>query len=134
MNIMIDTNIIISAALFPGKQMKELFTLFINEYNLFLSTYSLSEVERVIARKFPEKARTMAIFLHELRYTIIYTPTIDILGKIAVRDPKDAPILASALSADVDILITGDHDFEAVDMERPKIMSVSEFFIEEFGR
>jgi hypothetical protein len=31
------------------------------------------------------------------------------------------------LLADVDILLTGDHDFDGVELDRPEIMSPSEF-------
>jgi predicted nucleic acid-binding protein len=44
------------------------------------------------------------------------------------RDVKDAKFLACALAADVDFLITGDHDFtEARKVGRTKIVSVSQF-------
>ena len=35
--------------------------------------------------------------------------------------------LFSAIGADVDILVTGDHDFDDVVLERPEIMTLSEF-------
>jgi predicted nucleic acid-binding protein len=49
----------------------------------------------------------------------------DIYPKI--RDKKDYPILASAIIADVDVFITGDKDFGGLDLERPEIMSISDF-------
>ena len=47
-----------------------------------------------------------------------------------IRDESDLPILASAITAGVDMIITGDKDFFCVDMsgkELPVIMSPSEF-------
>lgn len=35
--------------------------------------------------------------------------------------------MASAIIADVDVFITGDKDFAAIDIERPEIMTISEF-------
>jgi predicted nucleic acid-binding protein len=55
-----------------------------------------------------------------------FTPTEidpDLYPKI--RDKKDYPILASAIIADVDVFITGDKDFSAVDIERPEVMSIA---------
>ena len=46
---------------------------------------------------------------------------------IKMRDEKDVPVLYSAIISDVDILITGDKDFNDVDVEKPEIMTVSEF-------
>jgi hypothetical protein len=40
---------------------------------------------------------------------------------------KDYPILASAIIADVDVFITGDKDFGGLDLERPEMMSISDF-------
>ena len=39
----------------------------------------------------------------------------------------DRPILRSALSANVDILLTGDKDFLESSVIRPKIMTAAEF-------
>jgi predicted nucleic acid-binding protein len=44
-----------------------------------------------------------------------------------IRDPDDIYILYSAVLSDVDILITGDKDFEDADTERPQILKPSEF-------
>ena len=40
---------------------------------------------------------------------------------------KDYPVLYTAILEDVDVLITGDKDFEDVDVERPEIMTPGEF-------
>jgi predicted nucleic acid-binding protein len=45
-----------------------------------------------------------------------------------IRDVKDQPILDAAIVADVDIILTGDKDFLALNMEHPKCMTVSQFF------
>ena len=44
-----------------------------------------------------------------------------------IRDKKDYPILASAIIADVDVFITDDKDFNTIDVEQPKIMTLFEF-------
>lgn len=50
---------------------------------------------------------------------------LDIYPKI--RDRKDYPILASAIIAEVDIFVTGDKDFFALEVENPEILSITEF-------
>ena len=37
------------------------------------------------------------------------------------------PVLVSAIIADVDLIITGDKDLFAVDIERPKVIKAIEF-------
>jgi predicted nucleic acid-binding protein len=40
-----------------------------------------------------------------------------------IRDEKDKPVLAAAIIADVDIIVSGDYDFSAINIERPEILS-----------
>lgn len=44
-----------------------------------------------------------------------------------MRDVFDLPILISAILEDVDLLITGDKDFKAVDIEKPEILTPTEY-------
>lgn len=44
-----------------------------------------------------------------------------------VRDPKDSPILATAILENVDVLVTGDKDFLVLDVEIPDIVNMTEF-------
>jgi putative PIN family toxin of toxin-antitoxin system len=125
---MIDTNVIISAALFPNAKMNRFLEVISEDHGLFLCSYSLDEVERVVKRKFPDRLKGLEMFLQKLRFTLVRTPSVDIFdSNIYIRDPKDYPILISAIIADVDALITGDKDFESLDLERPEIPSISEF-------
>jgi putative PIN family toxin of toxin-antitoxin system len=128
MKIMVDTNIVISAALFPNPHIKQFWTIVSTENDLFLSSYAINEIRRVVAYKFHDKKHNMATFLQNVQYTIVHLPPkIAIPDAITIRDPSDYPILASAILADVDILITGDKDFDDVNIERPEILTISEF-------
>jgi predicted nucleic acid-binding protein len=44
-----------------------------------------------------------------------------------IADPKDAPILNAAIIEDVDIIISGDRHFLALDMERPKVLTAAQY-------
>lgn len=46
------------------------------------------------------------------------------------RDMNDYPVPYTAVVEDVDILITGDKDFADVDIEKPTIMTPSDFLNE----
>ena len=48
-----------------------------------------------------------------------------------IRDVKDYPVLYTAIIEDVDILVTGDKDFSDIEIEKPEIMSPTQF-IERF--
>jgi predicted nucleic acid-binding protein len=98
-----------------------------DENDLFLCSYTLEELDRVLTHKFPAKRQQMSAFLQKLQYTLVHTKDVNTSSASVIRDPKDYPILTSAISADVDILITGDKDFESVNIKRPEILTISEF-------
>jgi predicted nucleic acid-binding protein len=111
--------------------MKNFLSTVSTQHNLCLCSYTLVELVDVLKRKFPKQISDVENFLLSLSYSFIHTPPEEaipkILGDITIRDKNDQPILASAISADVDILITGDKDFHCLEIERPEIMTVSEF-------
>ena len=128
MRIMLDTNIIISAGIFGGRQLSELTLIIADKFSLVLSSAIVEELRIVVRKKFPDKMPVIERFLKRLSYEMAYTPTsFDYDIYPIIRDKKDYPILASAIIADVDILITGDKDFSPVDIERPEIMSITAF-------
>ena len=128
MQIMLDTNILISIVIFNSEKLKNMILNICDRHTLVLSSYVIQELEEVTNRKFPNKRKYLDEFLFNLPYKLEYTPST-ILDKRALemRDIKDAPVLYSAIISDVDILITGDKDFKDVDIEKPEIMTATEF-------
>jgi len=123
---MIDTNVLISMIFFPSQQMNELKSKLCNEHSIVLCSHIVDELQTVTERKFPARIKEMDGFFESLPYELVYTPKI--LDKFPqVRDKKDTPILAAAITTDVDVLITGDGDFSEIEIERPEILTPSEF-------
>ena len=125
MRILVDTNILISALLFPkSKPSKAL--IYVSEYHeMVLCDRNLYELRDVLKRKAPNSLPDAEVLLNELSYELI--PATYNAEKL-IRDAKDQPILNAAIVADVDIILTGDKDFLCLDMEHPKCMTVTEFF------
>lgn len=114
---MLDTNVIISILIFRSKQLKKMLELISEKYNLVLSTYVLDELEEVVKRKFNDKISDLNYFLYNLSFEIYYTPkTVIDKSFVKVRNVKDEPVLYSAIMSDVDVLITGDKDFDDIDI------------------
>jgi hypothetical protein len=59
--------------------------------------------------------------LSQLPYELAYTPEHPKPGLFEIRDEKDYPVLYSAITEDVDVFITGDRDFDGLDLEKPEI-------------
>jgi len=128
MRIMIDTNIFISAILFPGSTPSKLVEKVLDKYHLVLCSQIIEELHEVFNRKFDNKISCLEEFLFKLSYELVYTPQkIDKKEYPEIRDQKDLPILVSSILGDVDYLITGDKDFFDIEIERPIIMTAKDF-------
>ena len=127
MRIMLDTNVLISALLFPGVKMDAMMNSIFTQHQLVLSSYVVDELKSVVRRKFPKKESTIEKLLMTMSFEYVYTPSEIESGLFDIRDIKDYPVLYTAIIEDVDILITGDKDFADIDIEKPEIMNPTEF-------
>jgi len=125
---MIDTNVLISLIFFPNEQMNKLKKMICNKHSIVLCSYIIEELQCVVERKFKSKMVALDNFLEHLSFEFVYTPKFFDGSKYPqVRDVKDLPILVTAINEDVDILLTGDMDFSSVEIDRPEIITPSEF-------
>jgi len=119
-----DTNILFSTLLFPeSRPAKALFQV-LEQDDLILCDYIISELRDVVARKKPSLLADIDVLLAKLSYELVPAPQEP--SKL-ISDPKDHPILNAAIVAGVDIIISGDRHFLKLEMEHPKVMSVAEF-------
>jgi predicted nucleic acid-binding protein len=124
---MVDTNILFSAMFFPDGRMNGLIKKAAVESRLVLSSYVIDELFDVIRRKFPDQEKAADTFLSRIPYELVYTPKQPPPGLFEIRDPDDYAVLYSAITEDVDIFITGDKDFENLNLEKPEILTPAQF-------
>jgi putative PIN family toxin of toxin-antitoxin system len=128
MRILIDTNIALSAFLSSDGHTAGVLKFAIHlEHTICLCTFSIDELRTVVKRKFPNKTHDLELFLSEFSYELLLTPAVLPHDLPPMRDANDLPILASAIMGDIDLLLTGDKDFETVDLKRPMIFSPAKF-------
>ena len=128
MRVMFDTNILVSAGLLRSSRLAALAERVSDEHTLVLSSQIIDELRMVMDMKFPHKKAACEAFLNKLSFEMVLTPRyVDPSIYPRIRDKSDYPILASAIIADVDVFITGDKDFLALDVERPEILTISQF-------
>ena len=127
MRIMLDTNILISAFVFRSKKMFEVIDHIVSHHELVLASYVVDELKDVVNRKFPKAVGQLDEFLTTLSFTLAYTPRMMPTGLFEIRDMADAPILYTAIIEGIDVFITGDKDFDDIEIEKPQIMTVAEF-------
>jgi putative PIN family toxin of toxin-antitoxin system len=127
MKIVLDTNIIISAVLFPNSLIAKIFKYVVDCEKLILNQYIIDEVERVFIEKFPENVEDLKRFMNGISYENYVSCTTDYSKYPTIRDKNDLPILALAIESEADILITGDKDFDDVKIDKPVILSPRKF-------
>lgn len=127
MRVMLDTNVLLSALLFPSERMNRMMRFIFEEHRLVLSSFVVEELTYVVKRKFPKKLKAVDSLLSAMSFELVYTPQELELGLFEIRDVKDYPVLYTAIREDVDVLITGDKDFSDVDVERPDILTPAQF-------
>jgi putative PIN family toxin of toxin-antitoxin system len=131
MRILVDTNIIISAGLFPESSVGKVLKHIVQNYNLILCQYTLDELRDVFERKFMNRIKYLNEFVQELNYKLFDMRIVDYKKYPQIRDKDDVPLLASAIEADADIFITGDKDFDEIRITKPRIMKPRNY-IEEY--
>jgi len=132
MKCLLDSNVLISASLFPHSVPARAFTAAATFPNdAVICDYSIDEMRRVYNRKFPHKIYLFEEFLAMalLSAEIIATPPDDesVADEAAIRDINDRPILRAAVKSDAGVLITGDKDFLASGIKQPVILTPAEF-------
>ena len=130
MKVMIDTNVIISAALFPNGRAAQAFFKALNPpYQPLVCDYIVDELHRKFREKFPQRVTELEAFLfNALPYLhVVQTPEEETQAENVIRDPKDRPILRSALNEHADLFLTGDKDFLESSVTDPRIVSVAAF-------
>lgn len=127
MRIMLDTNVLISAFVFNSDIINKVIKTILTEHRLVLSSFVIDELKRVVSKKFPEKQDALNEFLTVLAFEFVYTPEVMDENLFEIRDKMDYPVLYTAIIEDIDILITGDRDFQDIEIEMPEILTPSEF-------
>ena len=124
MRVMPDSNVFYSALLFPDSKPAEALDCIVHEHKMVLCHYLIDEVSRVVAAKHPKALAKTQIMFRVMQYEL--APESH-QSPVTISDPKDQPILNAAINANVDIIVSGDKHFAGLDIDRPKVLSPSEF-------
>ena len=127
MRIIVDTNIIISAGLFPQSNVGKALAHIVKNHKLVLCQYTLDELKNVFKKKFPKRIEYFNKFVKKLKYELIDMDIKEYAKYPSIRDIDDIPLLANAIEAKADILITGDKDFDNIKIKTPQIIKPVEY-------
>ena len=124
MRILVDTNILFSALLYPSSKPAKALLHIADNHEMVLCDRNIAELRAILRKKAPRFLADAEVLFAELSYELVLA--VDYAEKL-IRDAKDQPILNAAIVSDVDIILTGDKDFLSLDMEHPKCMTVAQF-------
>jgi putative PIN family toxin of toxin-antitoxin system len=130
MRVLIDTNVLISAALNPnGAPFRAYVKAMTYPNRGLICEQNVEEMRRIFNRKFPAHLYALEQFLSVALLTLelVPVPMQEYASEEKIRDVKDRPILRAAIAAKADVLLTGDKDFLEAGLDEPKIMSPTEF-------
>jgi putative PIN family toxin of toxin-antitoxin system len=130
---MTDANIIVSAILFPKSTIAKAFDHLIDNHNLVLSKYTKKEIEDVFNEKFPHHLVEMKEFMRKIPYEFFVMKKITARKYPNMRDIDDLPVLANAIESKVDLLITGDKDFDDISIKGLQIIKPRKYIDEYMG-
>lgn len=125
MRILIDTNVLISAALSANGTPFQAYIKATSYPNHgLICEQNVDEMKRIFNKKFPQRLESLNKFLSIALLTLelVPIPTDENLSELQIRDVNDRPILRAAINAKADILLTGDKDFLESGLENPVIM------------
>jgi len=132
MKYLFDTNVLVSAALFPSGVAGKAYDLALTEsIDVVVCDYTVSELRKVFTARFPDRFEALEAFITGMAtgIEVVATPeSVDTDVDVeSVRDPKDWPILRAALSERVDVIVTGDKDFLDAGLVHPAMMTPTQF-------
>lgn len=125
----------ISAVLSETSISAKLLRYVIEEHELVICSYTLTEASKVIERKFPKRLSLWDKFLTSLEFELTYTPSgLSLVQAPPIRDKADLPILVSAIVAQPDFLVTGDYDFHTLEIQEYFNVLTPADFLKTFGQ
>ncbi len=107
----IDTNVLVSAAIFPSSVPGQALDKAVRSGKLLISSATFLELEKTLKKKKLKKYLSLTSINNFLEKLERLTEATDTLPELAVcRDPKDDKFLALALGGKASCIITGDED------------------------
>lgn len=132
MRVLIDTNVLISAVLNAHGVPYQAFVKAASPpCEAMICEQNVDEMLRVFNQKFPRRLASLAQFLATALASLefIPIPTETVSSEALLRDVDDRLILRAAIAGKADVILTGDKDFLESNIQRPMMMTPSQFLL-----
>ena len=129
MRVLLDTNVLVSAVATRGL-CADVFRAVLAAHELVTCPQVLKEVRRILKVKFGVPEALSEEYLELIGQEAIVAESEE-LPDLAIKDRDDAAIVAAAISAGAQILVTGDHDLQGLkNIGKVRIISPRAFWEE----
>jgi len=133
MRVLLDTNVILSAVTTRGL-CADVFRAVLAAHELVTCPRVLQEVRRILSMKFSVPEQLIAEYLELIGQDAIVAESED-LPDLPIQDRDDAEIVAAAISAQAEVLVTGDHELQSLkSIGKVRIISPRAFWEELRGQ
>ncbi len=112
MRVLLDTNVIVSAVTTRGL-CADVFRAVLAAHELVTCAQVLQEVRRILRIKFDVPEQLIAEYLELIGQDAIVAEPED-LPDLPIQDQDDAEIVAAAIGARAEVLVTGDHELQGL--------------------
>lgn len=129
MRVLLDTNVLVSAVTTRGL-CADLFRAVLAAHELVICAQVLQEVPRILSMKFGVPEPLVAEYLELIGQEAIVAEPGD-PPDLPLQDQDDAAIVAAAIAARAEVLVTGDHELQSLkNIGKVRIISPRAFWEE----
>ena len=113
----VDANVLFAGSAFPRWPYQVLRHAAAGDFRLVLSPLVIQQARRNLQKRFPEYVDRFEAFMQSVDYEIVPDPTQEEVevSKDIIRDFSDVPVALSAISAEVEYMVSEDKDFTIQD-------------------
>jgi putative PIN family toxin of toxin-antitoxin system len=127
--VLLDTNVIVSAVTTRGL-CADVFRAVLAAHELVTCAKVLQEVRRILGIKFDVPEQLIAEYLELIGQDAIVAEPED-LPDLPIQDRDDVAIVAAAIAAKAEVLVTGDHELQSLkNLGKVRILSPRAFWEE----
>ena len=127
MKVFLDTNVIVSAVTTKGL-CADAYRAVLADHDLVTSTKVLHEFQRFLKMEFSVTDELIAEYLELIEEDSVLAEAGDLLA-LAIKDKDDVEIVAAAVTAKADVLVTGDREVQGLkSIQKTRIVSPREFW------
>lgn len=128
LNVVLDTNILVSALIWTRGIRRKLFEKSIEgSFHVFTSTSLLRELAEILKREFNEPDE---VINNQISFIISYTQRVEdfLIPSVIKNDPDDDIVIGCAIASNANFIVSGDkHLLDLKEYQGIKIVTAKEF-------